>query len=137
MSWSYREVFPTSFFYGDSVAASNFVQLENHECLFQSLNFTLQVKLILILTAFLIDSTFLFCIYFILSVARAFVHDFTSQSWAEWKLWTRFIKKTLLLSYEVQKGLPCFLNFFLEGNLDATGSSSSLNWVNSFYLKVI
>uniref|UniRef100_A0A674GFJ2 Integrin subunit alpha 9 n=1 Tax=Taeniopygia guttata TaxID=59729 RepID=A0A674GFJ2_TAEGU len=37
------EVFPTSFFYGDSVAASNFVQLENHECLFQSLNFTLQV----------------------------------------------------------------------------------------------
>uniref|UniRef100_A0A8C3BCN5 Integrin subunit alpha 9 n=1 Tax=Cairina moschata TaxID=8855 RepID=A0A8C3BCN5_CAIMO len=37
------EVFPTSFFYGDSVEASNFVQLENHECLFQSLNFTLQV----------------------------------------------------------------------------------------------
>ncbi|XP_068057345.1 integrin alpha-9 isoform X8 [Anomalospiza imberbis] len=37
------EVFPTSFFYGDSVAASNFVQLENHDCLFQSLNFTLQV----------------------------------------------------------------------------------------------
>ncbi|NWR22346.1 ITA9 protein, partial [Emberiza fucata] len=37
------EVFPTSFFYGDSVAASNFVQLENYECLFQSLNFTLQV----------------------------------------------------------------------------------------------
>ncbi|XP_065608782.1 integrin alpha-9 [Cyrtonyx montezumae] len=37
------EVFPTSFFYGDSVEASNFVQLENHECRFQSLNFTLQV----------------------------------------------------------------------------------------------
>ncbi|XP_017930586.1 integrin alpha-9 [Manacus vitellinus] len=37
------EVFPTSFFYGDSVEASNFVQLENHECLFQSLNFSLQV----------------------------------------------------------------------------------------------
>ncbi|RMC05552.1 hypothetical protein DUI87_18748 [Hirundo rustica rustica] len=37
------EVFPTSFFYGDSVEASNFVQLENHECLFQSLNFTLQI----------------------------------------------------------------------------------------------
>ncbi|KAI1243001.1 hypothetical protein IHE44_0000566 [Lamprotornis superbus] len=37
------EVFPSSFFYGDSVEASNFVQLENHECLFQSLNFTLQV----------------------------------------------------------------------------------------------
>uniref|UniRef100_A0A8C8B495 Integrin subunit alpha 9 n=1 Tax=Otus sunia TaxID=257818 RepID=A0A8C8B495_9STRI len=37
------EVFPTSFFYGDSVEVSNFVRLENHECLFQSLNFTLQV----------------------------------------------------------------------------------------------
>ncbi|KAJ7418703.1 integrin alpha-9-like protein [Willisornis vidua] len=37
------EVFPTSFFYGDSVDASNLVQLENQECLFQSLNFTLQV----------------------------------------------------------------------------------------------
>ncbi|XP_064025760.1 integrin alpha-9 [Pogoniulus pusillus] len=37
------EVFPTSFFYGDSVEVYNFVQLENHECLFQSLNFTLQV----------------------------------------------------------------------------------------------
>uniref|UniRef100_A0A8C9F807 Integrin subunit alpha 9 n=1 Tax=Pavo cristatus TaxID=9049 RepID=A0A8C9F807_PAVCR len=37
------EVFPTSFFYGDSVEASNFVQLESHECRFQSLNFTLQV----------------------------------------------------------------------------------------------
>ncbi|NXG31493.1 ITA9 protein, partial [Dromaius novaehollandiae] len=37
------EVFPTSFFYGDSVEASNFVRLENHACLFQSLNFTLQV----------------------------------------------------------------------------------------------
>lgn len=30
---------------------SNFVQLENNECLFQSLNFTLQVNLILILTS--------------------------------------------------------------------------------------
>ncbi|NXC13457.1 ITA9 protein, partial [Corythaeola cristata] len=56
------EVFPTSFFYGDSVEASNFIQLENHECLFQSLNFTLQVKRILILTAFLLDSTFWFCV---------------------------------------------------------------------------
>ncbi|TFK07924.1 Integrin alpha-9 [Platysternon megacephalum] len=36
-------VSPTSFFYGGSVERSNFVQLENYECLFQPLNFTLQV----------------------------------------------------------------------------------------------
>ncbi|XP_043396588.1 integrin alpha-9 isoform X3 [Chelonia mydas] len=36
-------VSPTSFVYGDSVEASNFVQMENYECLFQPLNFTLQV----------------------------------------------------------------------------------------------
>lgn len=105
--------------------ASNFVQLENYECLFQSLNFTLQVKLILILTAFLLDSTFLFYIYLILSVVWAFVHDFESQSWAEWKLQMRFIEKSFLLSYEVQKGLPCFLNFFSERRLGAAGSNSS------------
>lgn len=137
VSWFYREVFPSSFFYGDSVEASNFVQLENHECLFQSLNFTLQVKLILILTPFLLDSTFLFCICFILSVEWDFVHDFVSQSWVEWKLRTRFIKKTLLLSYEVQKELSCFLNFFSERSLDANGSNPSPNWVNSFRLKVM
>lgn len=79
VSWSFREVFPTSFFYGDSVEASNFVQLENHECLFQSLNFTLQVKLVLILTAFLPDSTFWFSISFILSVVWALAHVSESQ----------------------------------------------------------
>lgn len=81
MSWSFREVFPTSFFYGDSVEASNFVQLENHECLFQSLNFTLQVKLILILIAFLLDRSFWFCISlsFILSDVWSLVQVSESQ----------------------------------------------------------
>nr|XP_060639313.1 integrin alpha-9 [Anolis sagrei ordinatus] len=36
-------VSPSSFIYGESVAASQFIQLEDFECHFQDLNFTLQV----------------------------------------------------------------------------------------------
>ncbi|KAL7976823.1 hypothetical protein Chor_008772, partial [Crotalus horridus] len=38
-----RTVSPSSFIYGESVAASQFTKLEDFECHFQDLNFTLQV----------------------------------------------------------------------------------------------
>lgn len=41
---SFRVVSPSSFVYGESVEASQFIQLEDFECHFQPLNFTLQVK---------------------------------------------------------------------------------------------
>ena len=85
--------------------ASNFVQLENHECLFQSLNFTLQVKLILILTAFLLYSTFWFCISFILSVVWALVHVSESQYAVECILdWMPYLQ---------QAGMVCFLSEYI------------------------
>lgn len=40
---SFRIMSPTSFVYGESVAAANFVQLEDLPCHFQPLNVTLQV----------------------------------------------------------------------------------------------
>lgn len=40
---SFRIMSPTSFVYGESVEASNFIQLEDLECHFQPLNITLQV----------------------------------------------------------------------------------------------
>lgn len=40
---SFRIVSPTSFVYGESVAAANFIQLEDLPCHFQPLNVTLQV----------------------------------------------------------------------------------------------
>jgi hypothetical protein len=40
---SFRIVSPTSFVYGESVDASNFIQLDDQECHFQPVNITLQV----------------------------------------------------------------------------------------------
>lgn len=40
---SFRIMSPTSFVYGESVDASNFIQLDDLECHFQPLNVTLQV----------------------------------------------------------------------------------------------
>lgn len=43
MLFSFRITSPTSFVYGESVEASNFIQLDDLECHFQPLNVTLQV----------------------------------------------------------------------------------------------
>lgn len=54
------------------------------------------------------------------------------MSLAKWKLQTRLIRETLLLSHKFQKGHPCFLMCFSERSLGAAGSNPSSRLAQQF-----
>lgn len=54
---------------------------------------------------------------------------------AEWELQTKFIIKVLLLSHEVKKGHPSFLNSSSERSLGAAGSNLAPDFVSGVCLK--